>query len=140
MSGHAGSERPCRVKLKVFSFDSTRLRSTMAGAVPQIIIPDAVLCSEMGVHFSPCGRYLAACIACHVRSGVRLPSVDTRPRGSCYSVPHRASFVVGWQLQSPPGQAAGCAADAWNAEQSSEHVQMSMMILQPLCVMPPSMH
>ena len=63
----AGSERPCRVKLKVFSFDAERLGSTMANAVPQIIIPDAVLCSEMGVHFSPCGRYLVACIACHVR-------------------------------------------------------------------------
>ena len=68
----AGSERPCRVKLKVFSFDAGRLRSTMAGAVPQIIIPDAVLCSEMGVHFSPCGRYLAACIACHVRAAHAL--------------------------------------------------------------------
>lgn len=21
-------------------------------------------CSEMGAHFSPCGRYLAACVAC----------------------------------------------------------------------------
>jgi hypothetical protein len=65
------------VKLKVFSFDAGRLRSTMAGAVPQIIIPDAVLCSEMGVHFSPCGRYLAACIACHVRalSDGRRPSL-----------------------------------------------------------------
>ena len=56
------------MKLKVFSFDAARLGSTMSGAVPQIIIPDAVLCSEMGVHFSPCGRYLAACIACHVRT------------------------------------------------------------------------
>ena len=60
------------MKLKVFSFDAGRLRSTMAGAVPQIIIPDAVLCSEMGVHFSPCGRYLAACIACHVRAAEQL--------------------------------------------------------------------
>lgn len=29
-----------------------------------LTIPDAVLCSEMGVHLSPCGRYLAACIVC----------------------------------------------------------------------------
>ena len=27
-------------------------------------ISDAVLCSEMGVHFSPCGRFLAATTAC----------------------------------------------------------------------------
>ena len=26
-----------------------------------LTISDAVLCSEMGVHFSPCGRLLAAC-------------------------------------------------------------------------------
>lgn len=34
---------------------------------PAAIIPDAVLCSEMGVQFSPCGKYLAACVACQVR-------------------------------------------------------------------------
>ncbi len=34
---------------------------------PLLTIADAVLCSEMGVHFSPCGRYLAACVACRVR-------------------------------------------------------------------------
>lgn len=84
----AGSERPCRVKLKVFSFDAARLGSTMSGAVPQIIIPDAVLCSEMGVHFSPCGRYLAACIACHVR---------TSSGGPC-SAPAQAGFIEGWGL------------------------------------------
>lgn len=32
----------------------------------ELTIQDAVLCSEMGVHFSPCGRYLAACVACQV--------------------------------------------------------------------------
>lgn len=34
----------------------------------ELTILDAVLCSEMGVHFSPCGRYLAVCVACQVRS------------------------------------------------------------------------
>lgn len=34
---------------------------------PAAIIPDAVLCSEMGVQFSPCGKFLAACVACQVR-------------------------------------------------------------------------
>lgn len=38
-------------------------------AGPAAVIPDAVLCSEMGVQFSPCGRFLAACVACQpVRS------------------------------------------------------------------------
>jgi hypothetical protein len=30
----------------------------------RLVIPHAVLCSEMGAHFSPCGRLLAACVAC----------------------------------------------------------------------------
>lgn len=29
--------------------------------------------SEMGAHFSPCGRFLAACVACI------LPNIDTDP-------------------------------------------------------------
>ena len=33
-----------------------------------LTISDAVLCSEMGVHFSSCGRLLAACVACQVSS------------------------------------------------------------------------
>lgn len=40
----------------------------LEGATALLTIQDAVLCSEMGVHFSPCGRYLAACVACRVRA------------------------------------------------------------------------
>ena len=28
-----------------------------------LVVPSTVLCSEMGVHIAPCGRYLAACVA-----------------------------------------------------------------------------
>lgn len=31
------------------------------------------VCSEMGAHFSPCGRFLAACVACV------LPHVEADP-------------------------------------------------------------
>jgi len=31
------------------------------------------LCSEMGAHFSPCGRFLAACVACV------LPHIEADP-------------------------------------------------------------
>ena len=40
----------------------------LEGAAALLTIQDAVLCSEMGVQFSPCGRYLAACVACRVRA------------------------------------------------------------------------
>lgn len=33
----------------------------------------AYCCSEMGAHFSPCGRFLAACVACV------LPNLETDP-------------------------------------------------------------
>ena len=31
------------------------------------------VCSEMGAHFSPCGRFLAACVAC------ALPNIEADP-------------------------------------------------------------
>lgn len=39
-------------------------------AAPAAVIPDAVLCSEMGVQFSPCGSLVAACVACPVSGSI----------------------------------------------------------------------
>jgi len=51
-------------------------------------IPHAVLCSEMGAHFSPCGRYLAACVACKPATVSSSSSADasstSRPEGVCW--------------------------------------------------------
>jgi hypothetical protein len=42
-----------------------------------LTVADAVLCSEMGVHFSPCGRLMAACVACQARvQPLLLPAAD----------------------------------------------------------------
>jgi len=57
-----GQERPCTVKLRLWKFDVSAPRRLLVD--PCLTIPHTVLCSEMGVHFSPCGRYLAACVAC----------------------------------------------------------------------------
>ncbi|KAA6427427.1 MAG: Transducin family WD-40 repeat family isoform 3 [Trebouxia sp. A1-2] len=57
-----GTEQPCRVRLRLWHCCAAD--PTAALEVPSLTIPDAVLCSEMGVHFSACGRYLAACVAC----------------------------------------------------------------------------
>lgn len=59
-----GTEQPCRVRLRLWHCSAAD--PTAALEVPSLTIPDAVLCSEMGVHFSACGRYLAACVACQV--------------------------------------------------------------------------
>ncbi len=50
-------------------------------------IPRAVLCSEMGVQFSPCGRFLALCVA------VDKPSEPARYVYECESVKHTSTLV-----------------------------------------------
>ncbi|XP_061368594.1 uncharacterized protein LOC133311554 isoform X2 [Gastrolobium bilobum] len=67
----SAAELPCTVKLKVWSHD---LKSPCAPLNRcRLTIPHVVLCSEMGAHFSPCGRFLAACVACI------LPHVEADP-------------------------------------------------------------
>jgi len=75
----AAAEMPCTVDLRVWGFRGDvatappQRRSVPPGTPPPppplcvpalLTISHAVLCSEMGAHFSPCGRYLAACVAC----------------------------------------------------------------------------
>lgn len=55
------SEQPCVVNLNVWSFNHRRPSSTLDK--PRLSVPRAVLCSEMGAQFSPCGKYLALCVA-----------------------------------------------------------------------------
>jgi activator-of-BECN1-regulated-autophagy protein 1 len=54
---------PCTVRLRLWSFDVNEPHKKLEKEILEI--KHAVLCSEMGAHFSPCGRYLATCIACH---------------------------------------------------------------------------
>ena len=42
-------------------------------------VPEAVLCSEMGVHFSPCGCFMAACVAAQVRMCPRAHAILQAP-------------------------------------------------------------
>ncbi|KAG7532837.1 WD40-repeat-containing domain [Arabidopsis thaliana x Arabidopsis arenosa] len=60
----AAAELPCTVKLRVWSHDIKDPYAQLKSDRCLFTIPHAVLCSEMGAHFSPCGRYLAACVAC----------------------------------------------------------------------------
>lgn len=55
-------DQPCTVKLKIWRYDKKNPLAPLSDA--RLVIPHAVLCSEMGAHFSPCGRLLAACVAC----------------------------------------------------------------------------
>ncbi|GLU08263.1 hypothetical protein SLE2022_251860 [Rubroshorea leprosula] len=69
----AAAELPCTVKLRIWSHDVKDPCSILDLERCRLIIPHAVLCSEMGAHFSPCGRFLAACVACV------FPNVETDP-------------------------------------------------------------
>lgn len=62
-------------------------------------ISDAVLCSEMGVHFSPCGRFVAATTAC------RAPL----PQAGGHGVLQRSTQGC-WMLAAACGASAGSVA------------------------------
>ncbi|KAK7284185.1 hypothetical protein RJT34_18926 [Clitoria ternatea] len=69
----AAAELPCTVKLRVWSHDIKSPCTPLNADRCRLTIPHAVLCSEMGTHFSPCGRFLAACVAC------MLPHMEADP-------------------------------------------------------------
>lgn len=60
----AATELPCTVKLRVWPYDMQTPCAALNPDKCRLTIPHAVLCSEMGAHFSPCGRFLVACVAC----------------------------------------------------------------------------
>ncbi|KAH9530419.1 hypothetical protein CY35_U000100 [Sphagnum magellanicum] len=60
----ASAELPCTVKLRIWPHDIKHPSALLDPEMCRLVIPHAVLCSEMGAHFSPCGRFLAACVAC----------------------------------------------------------------------------
>ncbi|CAN8295688.1 unnamed protein product [Cochlearia groenlandica] len=73
----AAAELPCTVKLRVWSHDIKDPCAILKSDKCLITIHHAVLCSEMGAHFSPCGRYLAACVACVIPHAETDPGLQT---------------------------------------------------------------
>ncbi|GAB2266731.1 hypothetical protein Dimus_001723 [Dionaea muscipula] len=73
LAAAAAAELPCTVKLRIWPHDIKDPFASLAVENCRLTIPHAVLCSEMGTHFSPCGRFLAACVACV------LPHVEGDP-------------------------------------------------------------
>ncbi|PON94896.1 Guanine nucleotide-binding protein, beta subunit [Trema orientale] len=64
LAAAAAAELPCTVKLRIWPHDVRHPCVPLDAERCRLTIPHAVLCSEMGAHFSPCGRFLAACVAC----------------------------------------------------------------------------
>ncbi|KAK6130503.1 hypothetical protein DH2020_035761 [Rehmannia glutinosa] len=60
--------------LSMSSFSKTVLfLPFLLAELHEMLTSDIYFCSEMGAHFSPCGRFLAVCVACI------LPNIDTDP-------------------------------------------------------------
>nr|VDC64527.1 unnamed protein product [Brassica rapa] len=76
-SSIAAAELPCTVKLRVWAHDIKDPCAILKSDKCRLTIHHAVLCSEMGAHFSPCGRYLAACVACVLPHGETDPGLQT---------------------------------------------------------------
>ncbi|KAL8121995.1 hypothetical protein AgCh_018650 [Apium graveolens] len=64
LAAAAAAELPCTVKLRIWPHNVKEPCRLLDAERCHLVIPHAVLCSEMGTHFSPCGRFLAACVAC----------------------------------------------------------------------------
>ncbi|XP_051133188.1 uncharacterized protein LOC127252870 isoform X1 [Andrographis paniculata] len=73
LAAAAAAELPCTVKLRIWSHDLKNPCAPLDTHRCRLTIPHAVLCSEMGAHFSPCGRFLAVCVACI------LPNIESDP-------------------------------------------------------------
>ncbi|KAK9287832.1 hypothetical protein L1049_016274 [Liquidambar formosana] len=73
LAAAAAAELPCTVKLRIWTHDVKDPCAPLDAERCRLTIPHAVLCSEMGAHFSPCGRFLAACVAC------MLPHLEADP-------------------------------------------------------------
>ena len=57
-----GHEQPCAVQIKLWKYNPANVNVALENAC--LTLRGAVLCSEMGAHFSPCGNFLAACVIC----------------------------------------------------------------------------
>lgn len=89
----ATAELPCTVRLRVWSYDFKNPCAPLNRC--RLTIPHVVLCSEMGAHFSPCGRFLATCVACmhpHIEADSGLQTlVHQEPGGTTSPTRHPIS-------------------------------------------------
>ena len=97
-SNTADPESPCIVKLKLWEFETQRDEDGEIELKPLdvllFVLPQTVLCSEMGAHFSPCGRMIATCQACKPSASrqdlpyiceLRIYSIDSQNFGQVMS-------------------------------------------------------
>jgi len=101
---------PCTVRLRLWPFDIANPKAPLEDGKEKLEIRHAVLCSEMGTHFSPCGRYLAACIACHPPPDMVVDNTPLGPVAPFYElrVYSMEQHSFGKILHARPVRAAHC--------------------------------
>uniref|UniRef100_A0A7S2WZ10 WD40 repeat domain-containing protein n=3 Tax=Chloropicon primus TaxID=1764295 RepID=A0A7S2WZ10_9CHLO len=124
-SAAMSQDMPCTVRLRIWPFD---IKSPQKPLEKEILeIRHAVLCSEMGAHFSPCGRYLATCIACHPPPDM---VVDNTPLGPVTALFYELriysmeSETFGQILHARPIRAAHCLTSI-RFSPTSEHLLLA---------------
>eukprot|EP00897_Mesotaenium_endlicherianum_P000343 jgi/Mesen1/10309/ME000079S09742 len=107
-------ELPCTVKLRIWPHNILQAAAQLDPDTCRLTIPHAVLCSEMGAHFSPCGRFLAACVACIVPAapGAEAGGVEGAP---CSTPPAATAAAAA----TTPAAAAGAGTAAGGGSSAS---------------------
>ncbi|KAE8667968.1 Transducin family protein / WD-40 repeat family protein isoform 2 [Hibiscus syriacus] len=94
----AAAELPCTVKLRIWPHDMKDPCAFLEPEKCRLTIPHAVLCSEMGAHFSPCGRFLAACVACMLPHLEADPGVQSQLNSDVGGVQHPPHATQFWHI------------------------------------------
>ncbi|RXH71316.1 hypothetical protein DVH24_018671 [Malus domestica] len=132
LAAAAAAELPCTVKLRIWPHDLKSPCSPLDAERCRLTIPHAVLCSEMGAHFSPCGRFLAACVACmlpHMEADPGLQSQVNHDATGASTSPTRHPIsahhvVFGMVLASRAIRAAHCLTSI-QFSPTSEHILLA---------------
>ena len=108
----AAAEQPCTVRVRLWRTPWPLEGASLGGLVtPALSLGDVALCSEMGVHFSPCGRFLAACCPASSSSS---PAAASPSRGGAEAAPQAPAAPAAASEGAPvaPGAAREEASSA----------------------------
>ena len=125
----SGDQDPCIVRLKLWNFktvvaDDGELE-ILPFEEPKLVLEHTVLCSEMGAHFSPCGRYLATCQACKPPPSLAMNSTGETTRYVCELRTHSIDASnFGEVLNARVVKAAHCLTSI-QFSPTSEHVLLA---------------
>ena len=121
-------ETPCTGLLRLWGLDEADTSRSLQAAQPRLAIPHAVLCSEMCAHLSPCGAYMAACVACRApgppegaSEGDAAPQAGVVYELRIYSLRERDFGAV---LAARPVRAAHCLTSI-QFSPTSQHVMLA---------------